>query len=471
MARERPNSSPDMRVKTSHRKYPAVGFRITKPNSVKAAASQQTKSLENAALGTSIQPSNAYPTQNGTKAVASDNETDMLDYVEASNPDTLPVAAMEGRTSNAGNGKRALTDDTEATTISAASKDLKRAASTRGNAISSRKRRKGSKPGVEVLTDSPLSVHEAVERPVRSAATSTASGSTINNVQKIPTRHAQRVKINPVVVKKRWSCTVGRSVKLKRRELLQVQVKPVIRLLARPRFVCTSKDDRCSESHVIAAITQETKSFSKILEPGMPGIESVDAFSKTFEAYPNLDAEIARGLKAIAVDSDPKEVSDALGGPAEDDDNKVEAAQTAKHLNTLVVHNGLDRSLPPIHSLPDIFEDIVFNGLHDSKRHQLQSFLNYVQGRELRVGTMCSGTECPVLALGLINDGQSLQRASPSNSTLLTCAALARIGKPTVPFVHVLSCEIVPYKQAYIQRNFNPQYLFRDVTELPGEKA
>jgi hypothetical protein len=468
MAREKPNSSPDMRVKTSYCKYPAVGFRVTKPNSVKAAASQQTKSLENAALGTSIRPSNAYPTQNGTKAVASDNETDMLDYVEASNPGTPPVAAIEGRTSDA---KRVLTDDTEATTISAASKDLKRATSTCGIAISSRKRRKGSKPGLEILTDSPLSVYEAVERPVQSVATSTASGSTINNVHKIPTRHAQRVKINPVVVKKRWSCTVGKSVKIRRRELLQVQVKPAIRLLARPRFVCTPQDDRCSESHVIAAITQETKSFSKILEPGMPGIESVEAFSKTFEADPNLDAEIARGLKAVAVDSDPKDVSDALGGPAEDDDNKVEAAQTAKYLNTLVVHNGLDRSLPPIHSLPDIFEDIVFHGLHDSKRHQLQSFLNYVQGRELRVGTMCSGTECPVLALGLINDGQSLQRASPSNSTLLTCAALARIGKPTIPFVHVLSCEIVPYKQAYIQRNFNPQYLFRDVTELPGEKA
>ena len=45
------------------------------------------------------------------------------------------------------------------------------------------------------------------------------------------------------------------------------------------------------------------------------------------------------------------------------------------------------------------------------------------------------------------------------------------MGRRNIPFVHVLSCEIIPYKQAYIQRNFNPQYLVRDVTELPGEKA
>lgn len=36
---------------------------------------------------------------------------------------------------------------------------------------------------------------------------------------------------------------------------------------------------------------------------------------------------------------------------------------------------------------------------------------------------------------------------------------------------HVFSCEIEPFKQAYIERNFAPPILFRDVTELGRRKA
>lgn len=36
---------------------------------------------------------------------------------------------------------------------------------------------------------------------------------------------------------------------------------------------------------------------------------------------------------------------------------------------------------------------------------------------------------------------------------------------------HVFSCEIVPFKQAYIERNFAPPLLFRDLLELSGDKA
>lgn len=36
---------------------------------------------------------------------------------------------------------------------------------------------------------------------------------------------------------------------------------------------------------------------------------------------------------------------------------------------------------------------------------------------------------------------------------------------------HVFSCEIEPYKQAYIERNFSPPILFRDVCELGNDEA
>jgi hypothetical protein len=33
-------------------------------------------------------------------------------------------------------------------------------------------------------------------------------------------------------------------------------------------------------------------------------------------------------------------------------------------------------------------------------------------------------------------------------------------------FEHVFSGEIVPYKQAFIERNYKPPIIFRDITEL-----
>jgi hypothetical protein len=36
---------------------------------------------------------------------------------------------------------------------------------------------------------------------------------------------------------------------------------------------------------------------------------------------------------------------------------------------------------------------------------------------------------------------------------------------------HAFSCEIVPLKQSYIERNFRPPLLFRDITELGGDTA
>ncbi|THH14984.1 hypothetical protein EW146_g5422 [Bondarzewia mesenterica] len=106
-----------------------------------------------------------------------------------------------------------------------------------------------------------------------------------------------------------------------------------------------------------------------------------------------------------------------------------------------------ESSLPPISNLPDIFSDIV------SRIPGIEQVAQRVKGRKLRVATMCSGTESPLLALGLIRR-----------------AILAQHGVD-LEIEHVFSCEIVPFKQAYIERNFQPPLLFRDVCELGGEYA
>lgn len=106
-----------------------------------------------------------------------------------------------------------------------------------------------------------------------------------------------------------------------------------------------------------------------------------------------------------------------------------------------------DSSLPPISRLPDIFLDIV------SRLSEVKTLAEHIKGRTLRVATMCSGTESPLLALNLIS------------------RAMTEKYGTTIDVEHVFSCEIVPFKQAYIERNFQPPLLFRDVCELGDDYA
>ncbi|GAA5990551.1 hypothetical protein JCM10908_003126 [Rhodotorula pacifica] len=107
----------------------------------------------------------------------------------------------------------------------------------------------------------------------------------------------------------------------------------------------------------------------------------------------------------------------------------------------------LDLTLPPLFKLDEIFAHMV--------SREAKSFAQVFKdlGRPLRVATMCSGTEAPILALKL------MMRALEAQTGV--CGEID----------HVFSAEIDAFKQAYIERNFAPPLLFRDVTELPNDKA
>lgn len=62
----------------------------------------------------------------------------------------------------------------------------------------------------------------------------------------------------------------------------------------------------------------------------------------------------------------------------------------------------LARNLPPMHKLKDIFNDLAENAI----KQGLAAVLNHLAGRPLRVATMCSGTESPLLALEMIQNGK-----------------------------------------------------------------
>ncbi|KAK4333158.1 hypothetical protein RTBOTA2_001878 [Rhodotorula toruloides] len=109
--------------------------------------------------------------------------------------------------------------------------------------------------------------------------------------------------------------------------------------------------------------------------------------------------------------------------------------------------NLLNLSLPPMHKLENIFSHIV-----ERNAEKLSKVVSNL-GRPLRVATMCSGTESPILALRLMFRALEAQKGIK------------------VEVDHIFSAEIEPFKQAYIERNFAPPLLFRDVTELPNDKA
>ena len=136
--------------------------------------------------------------------------------------------------------------------------------------------------------------------------------------------------------------------------------------------------------------------------------------------------------------SKPALVEDEVVSSSEDDSRPVASSKNA----------GSETSdLPPIHDIAAIFSDMV------ARTPEMKSVAKHLQGRSLRIATMCSGTESPLLALEMI------------------CRSIEAQYGVTLGVEHVFSCEIEPFKQAYIERNFQPPILFRDVCELDGETA
>ncbi|KUJ09785.1 uncharacterized protein LY89DRAFT_788039 [Mollisia scopiformis] len=66
----------------------------------------------------------------------------------------------------------------------------------------------------------------------------------------------------------------------------------------------------------------------------------------------------------------------------------------------------------------------------------------------LKIATMCSGSDAPIFFIELL------------------CEDLIQNHDVSLSFDHVFSAEIVPFKQAFIQRNFHPKLIFKDIAEF-----
>lgn len=167
--------------------------------------------------------------------------------------------------------------------------------------------------------------------------------------------------------------------------------------------------------------------------------KSIASFFGGGDKKPAKSAAKKAGKSAKKADDESTAEEDDAEPEVSDDESPVQYSKTDGKIES--------SSLPPIHHIPTMFSDIV------SHIPQIKSVAERVRGRKLRVATMCSGTESPLLALELIC--QSIQE---------------QYGIP-LEFEHVFSCEIEPFKQAYIERNFKPPLLFRDVCELGDAEA
>lgn len=112
---------------------------------------------------------------------------------------------------------------------------------------------------------------------------------------------------------------------------------------------------------------------------------------------------------------------------------------------------GVDQKTTQIKSIPKMFEAMLV------KAEEVEAFARKLHDGEpynLTVATVCSGTEAPLIALSLIRD-----------------ECRKRFGTDFVSWRHLFSCEIEPFKQAFIRRNHNPPIIFRDVVELGATGA
>lgn len=110
---------------------------------------------------------------------------------------------------------------------------------------------------------------------------------------------------------------------------------------------------------------------------------------------------------------------------------------------------GVDLSLPPLDNIFDITADMASRAV----KLGLSDVLTRLEERPINVATMCSGTESPLLFLQMLAE------------------ALDSKGEKTLNIAHHFSAEIDATKQAYIERNFHPPTLFRDVRQLGDELA
>ncbi|KAI1611632.1 hypothetical protein EDD36DRAFT_409129 [Exophiala viscosa] len=141
---------------------------------------------------------------------------------------------------------------------------------------------------------------------------------------------------------------------------------------------------------------------------------------------------------AFAVAKKKDTISKKLGDDGDDGPDEDDGELTWKP------SRQLDLTQPPISDVDEIFKSIVLK----AQELGLKPTDTLGKGVDLRILTMCSGTEAPIIAMNMIIKAQHF------------------FGLDALNYRHLGSAEIEPEKQAFIERNFESAVIYRDVTEF-----
>lgn len=194
------------------------------------------------------------------------------------------------------------------------------------------------------------------------------------------------------------------------------------------------------------------------LYPDDIGVDKVSPLSDSMRANTsklyNLQEEKRAKEQKDAVARAARERKAALKEQSNQEDPDDDAKGTHKHM---------DYEKAPLSNIYQIFDKIADRAMELSSDGNLDDFgasgqspleaaCDLLGSSGVRIFTMCSGTEAPVLAMDLLKE------------------AFGRKGL-CFNYDHLASAEIEPFKQGYIELNFHPRNLFRDVTEFNRKTA
>ena len=91
---------------------------------------------------------------------------------------------------------------------------------------------------------------------------------------------------------------------------------------------------------------------------------------------------------------------DIPGANAKKSEKKT--AKDFQYKDSFTYKIGIDEALKPICEIKDIFGDIT----NKACELGLKKVITHLNGRKLKIATMCSGTESPLLAIQLVSDGR-----------------------------------------------------------------
>ncbi|KAL2834190.1 hypothetical protein BDW59DRAFT_178723 [Aspergillus cavernicola] len=189
----------------------------------------------------------------------------------------------------------------------------------------------------------------------------------------------------------------------------------------------------------------ETNTGPKDFETGIGNEDLPSASKRPKETSPEAQSQPTPNIAEATTPASNDNVAQDLNV-----DNEIpEIVRSQPYSGPRRPRTQLALSLPPLYKLTDIYKSLTNRAVELN----LDAVLSHLGSRQLRVVTVCSGTESPLLALEMVREN------------------LQKYFNRDLNFKHLFSAEIVPFKQAYIERNFHPRFIFRDVAELKNRVA